>query len=345
MFKTMKLFRPLLLLTLLALPLSACGADSTPAAGSAAPEQQAAAESPDSQTQPEAKTAETAETEAEASGTRTYTDSADRQVEIPVSPQRIVYVGSEPGDLLALGVKPLGAPLSVIGTQVAYPDLLDGIEDIGVPYSLEKIMSLNPDLIVFNDWDEEQFASLEKIAPTVVTGKSGPTDMLDRVRTLGDIAGRTEEAETWIAGYEKKVEETKASLDLPENATASSLLLLGKTMYIMGNQGFNQTLYGRLGLKPAENVQKLIDKGDRFIDVSSELIPDYVGTEIFVLTNEADTETMETQNALLKSSVWKTIPAVEKGRVHILDSKWNFDDPITSERLLDELAKVINETE
>ncbi len=326
-------FRPLLLLTMLVLLLSACGGAPTPpssAAVSATPATAAAAEN---------ETAPTAETSA----TRAYTDMMKREVQIPVSPQRIVYIGSNPGDLLAIGVKPIGAALNVIATQIAYPDLLEGIEDVGYPYSLEKVASLNPDLIVFDDWDQENLPKLEMIAPTVVIGEDGPVDMLERLATIGDVTGHSAEAEAWTKQYRQKIEDTRAALKLDENATASSLLLLGKTMYVMGNQGFNQTLYGRLGLTPNERVQKLIDQDERFIDVSSERIPDYVGTEIFVLT-DAEPETVATQNQLLNSGFWKTIPAVQKGRVHIMNSKWNFDDATTSERLLDELTKVINET-
>lgn len=330
--RSTRFFRPLLLLTMLVLPLSACGSAQTPSSSAAS-------------SQPATVAATTSETApaAEASATRTYTDMMKREVQIPASPQRIVYVGSDPGDLLALGIKPVGASLSVIATQVAYPDLLEGIEDIGYPFSLEKVTSLNPDLILFDDWDQENLPKLELIAPTVVVGEDAPVDMLERIATIGDITGHSAEAEAWTKQYRQKIEDTKAALKLDENATASSILLLGKSLYVMGNQGFNQTLYGRLGLTPNENVQKLIDQDERFIDVSSERIPEYVGTEVFVLT-DAEPETVATQNTLLNSAFWKTIPAVQKGRVHIMNSKWNFDDATTSERLLDELAKVINET-
>ncbi|OWR28312.1 hypothetical protein CDO73_18730 [Saccharibacillus sp. O23] len=328
-----KFFRPLLLLAMLALPLSACGSAQTPSSSAADSSRPAAASAAESEKP----------SSAETSATRTYTDKTNREVEIPASPQRIVYIGSNPGDLLAIGTTPVGASLDVIATQVAYPDLLEGIEDVGYPYSLEKVTSLNPDLIIFDDWDQENLSKLELIAPTVVIGADDPIDMPERLATIGDVTGRSAEAEAWLKQYRQKIEDTRASLKLDEDATASSVLLLGKTVYIMGNQGFNQTLYGRLGLTPNENVQKLIDQDERFIDVSSERIPEYVGTEIFVLT-DSEPETVATQNTLLSSAFWKTIPAVQKGRVHIMNSKWNFDDATTSERLLDELAKVINET-
>ncbi|OWA37778.1 hypothetical protein B9G55_06985 [Saccharibacillus sp. O16] len=325
--------RLLLLLGMLTLLLSACSSG-IPSASST---DSAKASSP--------LTSENeASSQADVSTTRIYKDKRNREVKIPVSPQRIVYIGSNPGDLIALGIQPTGASLSVIAGQIAYPDLLDGIEDVGYPYSVEKVSSLNPDLIIFDDWDQENLPKLDMIAPTVVIGADDPVDMLERLKVVGDLTGLQAEAQAWTEQYIQKIKDTKASLKLGKADTTSSILLMGKTIYIMGNQGFNQTLYGRLGLAPNENVQKLIDQDERFVDVSSERVSDYIGTEIFILT-DAEPETTQTQNTLLNSAFWKTLPAVQKGRVHILSSKWNFDDAITSERLLDELAKVINAIE
>ncbi|WP_255305238.1 hypothetical protein [Paenibacillus sp. Mc5Re-14] len=84
-----------------AIVLSACssqenGAQSSPTAGQAA------------------NSTNLKETASTTPTTREYTDFQKRKVTIPVNPQKIVYVGSDPGDLLALGVRPAGASLSVI---------------------------------------------------------------------------------------------------------------------------------------------------------------------------------------------------------------------------------------
>lgn len=289
----------------------------------------------------EAPAATPAATEAAAATTRMYTDYKDREVEIPADPQHIVYVGSNPGDLLALGVKPMGASLSVIGTQVAYPDLLEGIADIGYPFSPEKILALSPDLIIFDDWDETGIEALSQIAPTVVVGLDGSFPTEERVRQLAELFGRTAEADTWFNDYKAKVAAVKAQLNLTEGETATSLLVLGSDLYIMGNNGLNETLYGQLGFKPTEGVQKLIDADERFTSISDEVLPQYIGTNLFILT-DSSSETVTRQTALMDSGLWKAIPAVKEGRIYILDSKYNFDDPITLDRLLDEIASIFS---
>ncbi|MCG7409585.1 ABC transporter substrate-binding protein [Paenibacillus sp. ACRRX] len=302
--------------------LSACGAAAPPAQTSAS-------------NQPANNT------DTDKAATRMFKDIQGREVEIPVAPQKVVYVGSNPGDLLAIGVKPIGATLSVIASQIAYPEMIKGITDVGYPYSQEKVLALEPDLIIFDDWDVKGLASLEKIAPTIVTGLDDATPTKDRVMLTADVLGRTEAAETWFKAYEEKAAATRNKLQLKGNETAVSLLLMGKNMFIMGNQGLNTTLYGQLGFKPSAGTQQLVDKNERFVDISSEVLPDYMGSDIFIL-NDSGSETMAAQNNLMDSSMWKTIPAVKQGHVYTLDSKFNYDDPITLDLLLDEIVQVMS---
>ncbi|MEK5031105.1 ABC transporter substrate-binding protein [Paenibacillus sp. FSL R7-0302] len=325
-----KLVLPLTLL-LFTLILASCGQPDNTAAST--PTTPAATNQPT--LAPEASPAAV----TEAAATRKYTDYKKREVEIPADPQKIVYVGSNPGDLLALGIKPAGASLSVIGTQVAYPDLLEGIEDIGYPFSAEKILALSPDLIIFDDWDETGIEALSKIAPTVVVGLDGTFPTEERVRQLADLFGRTEAADRWFNDYKTKVASVKKQLNLTEGDTATSLLVLGSELYIMGGKGLNETLYGQLGFKPAEGVQKLVDAGERFVTISDEVLPQYIGKHMFLLT-DTSSKTAARQSALMDSGLWKAIPAVKEGRVYTFDSKYNFDDPITLDRLLDEIAGI-----
>ncbi|MGG6311078.1 ABC transporter substrate-binding protein [Paenibacillus macerans] len=289
--------------------------------------------------EPEDNPSETA-AQGGAPVTRVYIDVQGREVEMPANPQKIVYIGSKPGDLLALGVKPIGASLSVVAGQIAYSEMIAGIEDVGYPYSAEKVLSLEPDLILFDDWDIDGLASLEKIAPTVVVGTDDATPTRERVGRIAELLGRADAAAAWFAAYDAKAADVKKKLDLQGNETALSLLLLGKDMYVMGNQGLNATLYDQLGFKPSDGVRQLIDQNERFADISDEVLPDYAGTYIFILSDSAD-ETVAARTKLTESTLWKTIPAVREGRVYTLDSKYNFNDPITLDRLLDEIASIM----
>ncbi|MGN7763896.1 ABC transporter substrate-binding protein [Paenibacillus sp. 22594] len=277
---------------------------------------------------------------ADTDVTRNFTDSKGRQVEIPVNPQKIIYVGSDPGDLLALGVKPVGASLSVIASQVAYADLLEGIDDIGYPYSPEKVLSHNPDLIIFNDWDEAGLKSLADIAPTVVV--IGETGTYARLRQIAEVLGKEDIAEQKIKAYETEAAMVKSQLKLDTqlDKTATVFLQLGKTLYVMGHQGISVSLYDMLGFTPNPKVQQLIDQGELFSEISEEVLPSFAGEHLFILGDETG-ETVSALDELQSSPIWKSVPAVKNGNTYSANSKWNFDDIITRTRLLVELPKIM----
>ncbi|UKS29325.1 ABC transporter substrate-binding protein [Paenibacillus sp. HWE-109] len=275
--------------------------------------------------------------------TRKITDSKGHTVVIPTQAKKIVYTGSDLGDLLALGVKPAGATLGVIAKQVAYPDLLVGIEDIGdVSANLEKVLSLEPDLILMDSggtyYKSTDYDALNKIAPTVTYDRL-PT--FERLLVIGDIIGKKQVAEKWIQDFKGKVAGMKGKLTVKEGETATVFIRLGKEFYVMGNSGFSTILYDTLGYKPAPKVkQTLIDKNERFSDVSNEVLPEFAGDYLFVLTDDNEAA-RAAADSFTNASVFKSLKAVVNKQVYYIPTKWNFDDPITKDRLLDELPKIM----
>ncbi|WP_173217336.1 ABC transporter substrate-binding protein [Paenibacillus alba] len=274
---------------------------------------------------------------------RTFTDSKGHTVEIPTQAKKVIYTGSDLGDLLALGVKPAGAALGVIAKQVAYPDLLTGIEDIGdVEANLEKVISLEPDLILMDRggtyYKESDYDDLKKIAPTVTYDRL-PT--FKRLLVMGDILGKKQEAEKWINDFKGKVTGLKGEIGVKDGETASVFIRLGKEFYVMGNSGFATILYDTLGYTPAPKIkQTLIDKNLRFNDVSNEVMPEFAGDYLFLLTDDNEAA-RAAADSFTQESVFKSIKAVANKHVFYIPTKWNFDDPVTKERLLDELPKLM----
>lgn len=280
-------------------------------------------------------------TEAEAvATTQSFTDFKNNKVDIPNKPERVIYIGGDLGDLLALDFKPVGASLQVIADQVVYSDLLDGIEDIGEPANMEKVANLNPDLILLDGGGlyDNIYESLTKIAPTVQLERK---QTYDRLRTLGDILGKSNVAEQWITTYETKAKQVVSQLQSHPGDTATVFLQLGKDMYVMGDKGFATTLYNILQFKPSTGVEKMIADKEDFAQISEEALSDYAGQWIFILNDGNAASDANTQK-MLQSAIWQAIPAVKENHVYMLNSTWNFDDPITRERMLDELPKIMN---
>jgi iron complex transport system substrate-binding protein len=285
----------------------------------------------------------TAETTAEpAASTRSYTDYRGHTVEIPVNPQRIIYSGETYGDLIVLGVQAIGYPLSMGEGQV-FKDKLTGIEDVGFPINLEKTLELQPDLIIYAGTDEADFEALSKIAPTIIFDTFAP--LQDRMLEIGGILGKTAEAEAWLAQYQTQEDamwaELKAS-GIKEGETAAVFTYYpGDRLFVMATTGLSQVLYGEHGFKPTPAIQKVLDADMGFQEISMEVIQEYAGDRIFLLTPVAD-EAKQSTDKLLESAVWQSLPAVKNGYVYTQDIMKTSSDATTREWLLGEIPAMLN---
>jgi iron complex transport system substrate-binding protein len=281
-------------------------------------------------------------TKEAATTTRSYTDYRGHTVEIPVNPQRIIFSGETYGDLLTLGVKAVGFPLSMGEGQV-YEDQLQGVEDVGFPINLEKTLELQPDLIIYAGTDEADFEQLSKIAPTIIFDTFAP--LHERMLNIGGILGKTPEAEAWLAQYktnEAAMWEQLKSSGMKDGETAAVLTYYpGDRLFVMAATGLSQVLYGENGFKATPAIQKVLDESMGFKEVSMEVLKEYAGDRIFLLTPVADEAKQSTAN-LLKSPIWNSLPAVKNGYVYTQDIAKTSSDATTRDWLLSEIPQLLN---
>lgn len=141
---------------------------------------------------------------------REYTDATGNKISIPANPQRVVttqYLDA----MLALGVKPAGAASHLLEGDYL-KGKIDGVADIGNPTNVEKVLELQPDLIITTEYTTPEVKEqLEKIAPTVVVS-FGDGDLFEQLRNVAAVLGKEKEAEQWIASFNKKAEEGRKKL-------------------------------------------------------------------------------------------------------------------------------------
>ncbi|MFD3258399.1 iron-hydroxamate ABC transporter substrate-binding protein [Paenibacillus lentus] len=273
----------------------------------------------------------------DSSATRIFS-TVKGDIEIPANPQRIVTQGFLPY-FLVFDVKPVGAP----SWELKYPHLAgktDGIEDIGVieASSLEKILALQPDLIV--TVAEEMYDQLSKIAPTVVIPYDTIGDAHKDLRLFGELLGKQEEAEQWLADFDKKVADSKEKINkiVDPDDTFTIVSAFNKTYYIYGDGIYRggQAIYKYLELKPPAIVkEQLLNTGKDLLEISFEVIPEYAGNHIFLdISNGAEFDD--------STSVWQSIDAVKNNRVYKLnvDIFWPYD-PLAIYMQLDELLMML----
>lgn len=280
------------------------------------------------------------EPEGADGATVSYTTITGEQVEIPAQPQRVIYLGATLGDLLAMELPVVGANLDH-ADSIYIIDKLEGIVNVGNPGDLEAITALQPDLIL-NSYtqDADRNKSFAKIAPTIPLNTALPYK--DRVRELGKIFNKQDEAEQWIAQFDAKSQAMWDKLQPKEGETATIFLQLGKKLYVMGNRSLGVVLYQEQGFAiPPAIEHNIIDIGHTFIELSEEVLPEYAGDHLFILSLSND-ESQAEIDRLLQSPLWATLPAVQQGHVYTAPADWNADDLLALGQLLDELPKWMN---
>ncbi|NEW05979.1 ABC transporter substrate-binding protein [Paenibacillus sp. SYP-B3998] len=274
--------------------------------------------------------------------THSYTDYKGHQVTIPVKPQRFVFQGETFGDLLTLDLMPVGGGKTFVDGMV-FEDKVKKMEDTGFPMNLEKILELQPDLIITGSTDDKEFEALSKIAPTIMFDTFASLD--DRMHLLGDLFGKKEQAEQWLAAHhvqEQSMWKLLKEQGMKPGETASVLTYYpGNRLFVMATTGLSQVLYHQDGFKPTKRIQSVLDEKKGFQEISMELLPEVVGDRIFILTPVAD-EAVKFTAEMMQSEIWKALPAVKNNKVYQIDIRKSASDATTRESLLIELPKLLN---
>ncbi|NUU63343.1 ABC transporter substrate-binding protein [Paenibacillus agri] len=325
-------FRLIVGVVILALLLAGCG-------GNTVQTQETAANTPPSDSTKAVE--ESTSAVAEGQGDTQIINTINGDVEIPAHPQRIVTQGYL-ANFLVFGVKPVGAPYWELESPHLKPDMVSGIDDIGqiTGESVEKILALQPDLIVTVGGDQKLNEQYSKIAPTVVF----PYGTFDNVHTemtaFGKILGKEKEAEEWLTQFDGKVGKAREAIKdiVKPDQTYSILGAFGKEYYVYGdgvNRG-GQAIYQQLGLTPPASVKKdMIDKDRDAMDISLEKMPEYAGDYIFFdVSGDAKFDP--------DNPVWKSLDAVKNNRVFFLDPDffWPYD-PIAVEAQVDKVVEML----
>ncbi len=238
------------------------------------------------------------------------------------NPQRIVtdfYLGY----LLALDVKPVGSNEAQLKNPYIPEKDKKEIEVIGD--SIEKVLSLEPDLIITGN--KEMYEQLSKIAPTIYIEYEENIPKL--IKEFGIILNRENLAQEWQKNYQQQVQTARqkiARIIKPEETITVMDILDGKgTITIYGDGYTGYPVYTGLGLQMAPAVKAETTIKTPWVQISSEKISDFVGDRVIV-ARAADTPKVDFTTA----PVWKSLDVVKNNEVYEIDNfKFWFTDPIS----------------
>ncbi|MCY8147084.1 iron-hydroxamate ABC transporter substrate-binding protein [Bacillus inaquosorum] len=272
---------------------------------------------------------------------RTY-KSTKGNVNIPAHPKRIV-TDFYAGELLSVGANVVGSGSWSFDNPFLKSKLKD-VKDVGDPISVEKVMELQPDLIVV--MNEENVDKLKKIAPTVVVPYNTAKNVEDTVSMFGDIAGAKDEAKSFMADFNKKAEAAKkkiagvidkdATFGIYENTDKGEFWVFNDN----GGRG-GQAVYNALGLKAPEKIEQDVIKKGEMKQLSQEVIPEYAADYMFITDYNPKGES-KTLDKLKESSIWKNLDAVKHNRVIINDFDTFYPyDPISVSKQVDIITDML----
>ncbi|WP_042168516.1 helix-turn-helix domain-containing protein [Paenibacillus gorillae] len=267
-----------------------------------------------------------------------------------VSPRLYVHMRKQPprvaslqflGEMLALGIKPIGAPSQLL-TSRYYQTHVEGIEVVGstvVTPHLEKLNELKPDVIV--TFDGYHYSDYSKIAPTLDVSWSLP--FFERFRYIAQWIGRSDEAEQWMDRYRDIAEQSKDLISHSghEKETVSFFWLRGlpqqvEVYYDVG------VLYRDLACQaPPAIAAAQAREGHPFKErIRVAELPLYAGDHMFVVVSR-DPESEALFQELQQTPMWQELPAVRNNMCYRLTEDWLREDPVSMMGQLVDAANTI----
>lgn len=231
-------------------------------------------------------------------------------------------------DLLALGIKPIG---SVVGGELKdfLPHVKDQLKDTkqlgpAKDPDMEALLELSPSVIYLDkEFGGQDVSKYEKIASTEVFNLDEGT-WRDHLRSIGKLVNREQQAEKFIADYEKQTKEVRNLINnkLGEDSKVMAIRVTAKELRVFSTKRpMGPILFEDLGLKPANGIEEL-ESNQPYEVISQEVLPDFDAGAIFVVVN-SDDDAQTAFKQLQESPIWKGLKAVKGNHVYVIpDQPW-----------------------
>lgn len=276
--------------------------------------------------------------------TRTITDDAGNEVEIPVNPERVAVAGERilTEMTAAFGVEPTAAA-AIDEFAPFLVEALGGTDDImslgsASEVNLEALAAANPDLILLDVREEGDLVleAARQLAPTVQIESYAVSPY--RLIDMFSAVFSEETGAELKAQLDGRIEDIRASVADPESIEVSVAQL--------EPSGFRIILDGFLGVRLLEEIgfarpegqdeaaQEETDRED-IRNLSLEELPRIEGDILFFQTYD-DQEDLD---SVVTSPLWETLDVVQRDAVQFADYRyWNLGGVLAAELVLDNIV-------
>ncbi len=245
--------------------------------------------------------------------------------EIPANPQRVIALGEEGmlADLLDAGITPVASIVNLPEHLPAFinPEEVAGVElySSSTNTSVERLAALEPDLIIGTAFfiDQIGYETLSQMAPTIAVG--GSDEVENYAQTLTAL-GLAEQAASDLAAFDAAVAAARSQLGSGANASVV-VIYPGESVAVLTDRPRTVPwLLRELGvtLHPDGSEEGLnVRTGRAFI--SLERLDLLSGDHLFLLQSDGVEGEAESVAEISANPLWQQIPAVQAGKVTVLD--------------------------
>ncbi|MFQ2104301.1 ABC transporter substrate-binding protein [Aeromonas rivipollensis] len=259
-------------------------------------------------------------------GTRQVLDANGQSHTVPDDPRRVVVLSELDLDsALTLGVQPVGT-VNGRGQGTLPRYLLDKagkaiqvVGDLDNP-NLEKLIDLEPDLILTGQTKPELLALLQEIAPTVVTGNWGEPWKTVFNRSA-NVMNKEAEAKAFLARYDARLAQARSKLAKHQGEQVSIVRWNPKGPSYMHGGTFASSVVTEMGLaRPAHQIG---DKSPHSPALSLESLNLLDGDWLVVGTLSASGDAVDAMKQAEQTPAFQQLGAIKGKRFGAVDgSLW-----------------------
>lgn len=284
-----------------------------------------------------------------SSTTRTIQDLFGT-VSVPSRPERVIAADSVTlGNMLALGVKPVGAGVNVNSLPGYLADQMQGIADVTGEddIDLEKVLALNADMIITfggstdDPFNQELCERYKRALPTFCYDYwySTEEEIKRNLTEVARVLGRDAEARQVIQQYDQRVQDLKAKVEqagLTDKPVSVIRISEGQDYSI--RIGTSESIVFRaIGLRQPEGQRNPEDFSIEFSLENLNILNQAHAVFVYVDDNAKGQE-----SAIFDTVVWKGLEPVKAGRVYSVNSGiWNSSDLIGAMRIMDDIERLL----
>lgn len=262
---------------------------------------------------------------------------------IPRHPQRVALLGWN-DEVVSLGVKPVAAGGDGKRGFVEHlqPYLQDTllIDNSGGGPDLEALAAAKPDLIITSWFWQTSNDAITRIAPTVVL-QPAHWEWHERVRDLGLVLDRQQEAEDRLAALDAKIADARTAITARIGNQSVALLRVWGREYRLYGHGFSgPLLYFDLGLQPPALVRELAWNRD-VVQLSIEGLVDLDADYLLLMTEETLPVSFQVQDRLTTHPLWQRLKAVRAGHVYTVPNQLMRGGVIARELMVERMRALL----